>query len=290
MLQPLDILSGTRIPERPTEREGSARDAETIDNGEANSNFDKDGLARENIKLFMPRADSDYSDKITDIFALGSTFYYILQGYEPFPDLDPFDNEEQIQLRFISRQFPELKSLKMSYVTHNCWKGEYNSAEAVLQDLGSDATCPLADGLREEAMQLGNLASDYASRPAYFSFYSDPMISNIILTEKEDDGFLIDLDLAIKTGDNQASGAPSKTGTKIFMAMGTLLGDPHTFMHDLESFFWVFFWICIHYGGLDNMGKIQRRVVSKYEKWKYADIGELAEWKKGVIDDESDFD
>lgn len=36
---------------------------------------DKDGLARENIKSFMPRADPNYSDRKTDIFALGSTFY-----------------------------------------------------------------------------------------------------------------------------------------------------------------------------------------------------------------------
>ena len=74
------------------------------------------------------------------------------------------------------------------------------------------------------------------------------------------------------------------------MAIGALLGDPHSFMHDLESFFWVLFWICIHYDGLDEKGKVRRRIVPKYEKWNYADVGELAEWKKGVIDDESDFD
>lgn len=117
---------------------------------------DKDGLARENIKSFMPRADPDYSDRITDIFALGSTFYHIMQGHEPFPEMDPFNDEEQIQLRFTSRQFPEMESLLMNYVTHNCWGGKYNSAEAVLQDLGSDATFPVADGLREDAMHFGN--------------------------------------------------------------------------------------------------------------------------------------
>ena len=111
-----------------------------------------------------------------------------------------------------------------------------------------------------------------------------------MLNEKEDDGFLIDLDLAIKIDDEQASGAPSKTGTKIFMAIGALLGDHHTFMHDLESFFWVLFWICIHYGGLDNMGKVRRRVVSKYENWNYNNLESLAINKKGIIADESDFE
>ena len=104
-----------------------------------------------------------------------------------------------------------------------------------------------------------------------------------MLTENEDDGFLIDLDLAIKTSDDHASGAPGKTGTKIFMAIGALLGDPHSFMHDLESFFWVLFWICIHYDGLDEKGKVKRRIVPKYEKWNFAGTEELADSKIGRI-------
>jgi len=67
-----------------------------------------------------------------------------------------------------------------------------------------------------------------------------------MLTEQEDDGFLVDFDLAVKTLDDKVSGAPSKTGTKIFMAIGALISEHHSFMHDLESFFWVLFWICIH--------------------------------------------
>ncbi len=104
-----------------------------------------------------------------------------------------------------------------------------------------------------------------------------------MLTENEDNGFLIDLDLANKVSDDQASGAPSKTGTKIFMAIGGLLGEPHSFMHDLESFFWVFFWICIHYNGRNKKGKVERRIVPKYEKWNYAGTEELAETKAGQI-------
>jgi hypothetical protein len=37
-----------------------------------------------------------------------------------------------------------------------------------------------------------------------------------MLNMAEDDGFLIDLDLAIKLDRENASGAPSKTGTKVF--------------------------------------------------------------------------
>jgi hypothetical protein len=34
------------------------------------------------------------------------------------------------------------------------------------------------------------------------------------------------------------------------MAIGALYGYQHSFMHDLESFFYVLYWICVHYDGL----------------------------------------
>jgi len=82
----------------------------------------------------------------------------------------------------------------------------------------------------------------------------------------------------------------SIAGTKIFMAIGALLGEPYSFMHDLESFFWVLFWICIHYDGRNEKGEVKRRIVSKYERWNYTDIGELADLKKGLIVEEDGFD
>ena len=54
-------------------------------------------------------------------------------------------------------------------------------------------------------------------------------------------------------------------------------------MHDLESFFWVLFWICIHFDGQNE------RVVKRFERWNYSDTEELASSKKGVISDEEDF-
>jgi Fungal protein kinase len=106
---------------------------------------------------------------------------------------------------------------------------------------------------------------------------------NNLLFNKEG-GFLIDLDLAIREGRMEPSGAWGKTGTRAFMAIGVLLGEKHSFMHDLESFFWVLFWICIHYKGPHEW-----RVVPFFEKWNYADTKELAYIKKAIIDDERDF-
>ena len=90
----------------------------------------------------MPRAYPDYSDRKTDIFALGSAFYYIMQGHEPFPELDSRLDEVEIEARFKPHQFPDMDPPLMRYVTHKCWAGEYDSAEAVLQDLGSHETSP----------------------------------------------------------------------------------------------------------------------------------------------------
>lgn len=96
--------------------------------------------------------------------------------------------------------------------------------------------------------------------------------------------FLIDLDLAIRVNRDGFSGARVKTGTRPFMAIGALFGERHSFMHDLESFFWVLFWICIHYEGPGRA-----RTVKRFEKWNYMDTDDLADTKKGVITIERDF-
>jgi hypothetical protein len=79
--------------------------------------------------------------------------------------------------------------------------------------------------------------------------HRDISVGNVMLYKGVDDGFLVDLDLAVKIDRGEASGAPSKTGTKVFMAIGVLYGEDHNFMHDLESLFWVLFWLCIHSTG-----------------------------------------
>lgn len=117
----------------------------------------------------------------------------------------------------------------------------------------------------------------------------DISTGNLMMNEQPDNpswpGFLIDLDLAIKTDRTTSSGAWGKTGTRAFMAIGLLLGEKHTFMHDLESFFWVLFWICIHYDGPNKKG----RVVPKFDEWNYADTEILGDLKKGIVTDERDF-
>ncbi|KAL2888933.1 kinase-like domain [Ceratocystis lukuohia] len=118
--------------------------------------------------------------------------------------------------------------------------------------------------------------------------HRDISINNLMINENDDNpswpSFLIDLDHSIKEQREGSSGAKGKTGTKAFMAIGVLLGEQHSFMHDLESFFWVLFWICIHYNTPN-----ESRVVPEFDKWNYVQMGDLATYKKGVIDDERDF-
>jgi hypothetical protein len=83
----------------------------------------------------MPRADPNHADEKTDIFALGTAFYQIIEGDEPFPELDSFTQEQDIEERFISGQFPAVRHARMTVVIHKCWRGDYNSAHEVVSDL-----------------------------------------------------------------------------------------------------------------------------------------------------------
>ncbi|RSL57392.1 hypothetical protein CEP54_008310 [Fusarium duplospermum] len=117
--------------------------------------------------------------------------------------------------------------------------------------------------------------------------HRDISVNNLMINEDDDSSwpsFLIDLDLAIEESREAASGAKGKTGTRAFMAIGALLGEQHSFMHDLESFFWVLFWICIHCDGPHKS-----RVVPQFDKWNYTGTKELARMKLGVVAEEALF-
>ncbi|WVN91167.1 uncharacterized protein L203_106421 [Cryptococcus depauperatus CBS 7841] len=113
--------------------------------------------------------------------------------------------------------------------------------------------------------------------------HRDISINNLMIDEDNDNAFLIDLDHAIRVPRIGASGAKGKTGTRAFMAIGVLWGHEHSFMHDLESFFWVLFWICIHYDGPS------KPVSSKYDRWKYEDDDMLVDLKFATIGGERMF-
>jgi hypothetical protein len=120
--------------------------------------------------------------------------------------------------------------------------------------------------------------------------HRDVSENNIIITElpAEDDpkGRLIDLDLA-KELDGMPSGARHRTGTMQFMAIEVLEGKGHTYRHDLESFFYVFVWMCIRYG-YEGTGrqkpKVMRPKTNILRGWYTGIYTEIANTKQGHMD------
>lgn len=55
-------------------------------------------------------------------------------------------------------------------------------------------------------------------------------------------------------------------------------------MHDLESFFWVLWWICIH-----HEGPHEHRVIAWFDSWNYMDIEGLAIQKTRLVSHEGAF-
>jgi hypothetical protein len=117
--------------------------------------------------------------------------------------------------------------------------------------------------------------------------------NNIIITkaaaEGDPKGMLIDLDLA-KELDSMPSGARHRTGTMQFMAIEVLEGEGHTYRHDLESFFYVFIWMCIRYGHDDMDDKLKGKkwtrlaAISRLRGWYAGTYAEIARNKLGDID------
>ena len=92
------------------------------------------GLALENPKSFLPRP-ADRSDRISDLFALGTAIYEIVTGHEPYPDLDELDDEEEIEKRYEGGQFPDLDDVLGGQIIQRCWSLAYRNVDSCVEDL-----------------------------------------------------------------------------------------------------------------------------------------------------------
>ncbi|KAG6124885.1 hypothetical protein E4U12_007815 [Claviceps purpurea] len=119
--------------------------------------------------------------------------------------------------------------------------------------------------------------------------HRDISINNLMINEETKQAcphFLIDLDHAIKIGPNVLPNERAKIGTRAFMAVELLKGrEEHSFLHDLESFFWVLYWICIQYG---KSGTDSRRS-PRLDRWNYMDDLDLAAEKSVLLSSASEF-
>lgn len=95
-----------------------------------------DGWSGEPCRYFCPRDDEFDASVKTDLFALGSTVYFIMTGHEVFPDAAYGEAgwDEKVRSRFSAGIFPD-DSHACAHITQKCWVQQYSSANEVLQDI-----------------------------------------------------------------------------------------------------------------------------------------------------------
>lgn len=94
-----------------------------------------DGCSMEPYRFSLPR-DDFHADVKTDLFALGSTIYFILLGHIIFRDVDVRapDASDVVEERLRKKEWPR-EQHACSAVSVRCWEQQYGSAEEVVRDL-----------------------------------------------------------------------------------------------------------------------------------------------------------
>ncbi|MCJ1448255.1 MAG: hypothetical protein MMC23_008770 [Stictis urceolatum] len=92
------------------------------------------GEITESSKWRLPRESGVDSAK-SDLFAVGSTIYEIIGGYEPFPELYSILDDEVIENRFAVAQFPDVHNVPGGKIIRKCWHQQYEVANECLADL-----------------------------------------------------------------------------------------------------------------------------------------------------------
>jgi serine/threonine protein kinase len=96
------------------------------------------GQSRYLSKSPCPRNTISHVDVKTDLFALGSTMYFIITGHEVFPGITDHglndESQKEVQRQFRDHEFPR-DSYVCSVITAKCWKQAYSSATEILQDI-----------------------------------------------------------------------------------------------------------------------------------------------------------
>lgn len=67
-----------------------------------------------------------------DLFALGSTIYFIATGHEPYNELI---DEDEVEKLYIDGVFPELSGVPFADAIALCWKQEVDSAQDIIEML-----------------------------------------------------------------------------------------------------------------------------------------------------------
>lgn len=96
----------------------------------------QDGKSREATRYYMPRKHGDDVNATTDLFAIGSTYHFVMTGEEVYSkeEGDHIPDDETIESRFARREFPQVLHA-LHHVTRKCWEGAYRSVVELLRDV-----------------------------------------------------------------------------------------------------------------------------------------------------------
>jgi len=95
---------------------------------------DFDGGALESTRFFLPRDWRAPPNEQSDLFALGSTMYYILTSHVPYEDLP----DDEVAVKYERKEFPNVEVLPCGRAIEGCWTGDFKSAEDVLRVSSQD--------------------------------------------------------------------------------------------------------------------------------------------------------
>ncbi|KAF1957729.1 kinase-like protein [Byssothecium circinans] len=105
-----------------------------------------DGAAMESVRFFLPRDPLTTPDAKTDLFALGSTIYFIMSDHQPYDDLA----DEEVAARYSRMEYPDVRSYSCGRVIEGCWKGDFKSAQEVVDALSEGFIAGAHDAAENE--------------------------------------------------------------------------------------------------------------------------------------------
>lgn len=92
-------------------------------------------MTENNVKSRLPGPDGVFTAE-TDIFALGTLLYHVWYGHPPYPELDEYNDEAEIESKYRQGEFPIIitNAISVEKIICKCWTLNYANAGEILED------------------------------------------------------------------------------------------------------------------------------------------------------------